>query len=52
MTQVPDTAREDALAQLRSGATALAEGRLERAAEALVTAETVFRQLHDPAHAA
>ena len=52
MTQPQDAVRDEALANLRTGTTALAEGKLERAAEALVYAETVFRQLHDTTHAA
>src|SRR5690348_16605097 len=51
-SQSQDIVRDEALANLRAGTTALGEGRLERAAEALVSAETVFRQLHDSAHAA
>lgn len=46
------TVRDEALARLRSGATALAEGRIEQAAEDLVYAESVFRQIDDAEHAA
>ncbi len=52
MMQDLEAARADALAQLRAGSIALGEGRLEQAAEALVTAETVFRRLNDLEHAA
>lgn len=46
------TARDEALLRLRSGTTALAEGRIEQAAEDLVYAESVFRQIDDVEHAA
>ena len=46
------TVRDEALAHLRSGATALAEGRVEQAAEDLVYAESIFRQINDVEHAA
>lgn len=51
MTQSQEAVRQEALTSLRTGANQLAEGKLERAAEALVYAETVFRQLDDAEHA-
>ncbi len=52
MTQTTnDAIRDEALAQLRQGTTALNEGRLEQAAEALVDAEVTLRQLGDHEHA-
>jgi tetratricopeptide (TPR) repeat protein len=52
MTTSQHSAREQGLAQLRAGQTALAEGRLERAVDALVEAESIFRQLDDREHLA
>lgn len=52
MTQSQEAVRQDALTSLRTGANQLAEGKLEQAADALVYAETVFRQLDDTEHTA
>src|SRR5690348_15637219 len=49
---INETTRETGLARLRAGQNALAEGRTERAAEALTEAESIFRQLDDKEHAA
>lgn len=46
------TVRDEALARLRNGGMALAQGRIEQAAEDLVFAESVFRQIDDVEHAA
>ena len=52
MTTSQHSAREQGLARLRAGETALAEGRLERAVDALVEAESIFRQIDDQEHLA
>lgn len=52
MAATEDAVRQDALAQLHAGQDALADGRIERAAEALVLAETLFRQIGDKPHTA
>jgi tetratricopeptide (TPR) repeat protein len=52
MTTSQQSARERALARLHAGQTALAEGRLERAVDALVEAESIFRQIDDREHLA
>src|SRR5262249_5692313 len=51
MAPSQDTAREQALARLRSGQNALAEGQTERAAETLIEAEAMLRALNDAEHA-
>ena len=43
MAQTRENVRDEALARLRSGTALLAEGRLEQAAEDLVSAEAIFR---------
>lgn len=52
MTTSQHSAREQGLARLHAGQDALAEGRLERAVDALVEAESIFRQLDDHEHLA
>lgn len=52
MTTSQQSAGEQGLVRLRAGQTALAEGRLERAIDALVEAESIFRQLDDNEHLA
>src|SRR5690242_1450546 len=52
MTTSQDAAQNQGLSRLRAGQTALAEGRLERAIDALVEAESIFRQLDDNEHLA
>ena len=51
MAPSQDTAREEALARLRLGQNALAEGQIERAAETLIEAEAMLRALNDAEHA-
>src|SRR6185437_10120646 len=46
-----DVVRDEALAQLRAGQEALAQGRLVRATQALGDAETRFNELGDPERA-